>query len=137
MFLSPCILTDCHDEMTAVKEEIFGSVAAVLPFDTEDEVLQRANNTPYGLAGSKLNWKMKCCRLLFCLIDNVNDCLVYKAFDSEKKLSIVIFLGGVFTRDLTRAHRVCANLEAGSLWINTFNICPMEVPFGGFKASGM
>ena len=55
MFLSPCILTNCHDEMTAVKEEIFGSVAAVLPFDTEEEVLKRANNTPYGLAGSKSN----------------------------------------------------------------------------------
>ena len=51
-YLSPCILTDCHDEMTAVKEEIFGSVAAVLPFDTEDEVVKRANNSPYGLAGN-------------------------------------------------------------------------------------
>jgi acyl-CoA reductase-like NAD-dependent aldehyde dehydrogenase len=43
---------DCHDEMKAVKEEIFGSVAAVLPFDTEEEVLARSNNTPFGLAGS-------------------------------------------------------------------------------------
>ena len=49
--MSPCVLTDCHDEMTAVKEEIFGSVAAVLPFDTEEEVIKRANNSPYGLAG--------------------------------------------------------------------------------------
>jgi hypothetical protein len=51
MFLSPCILTDCHDDMKAVKEEIFGSVAAVLPFDTEEEAVQRSNNSPFGLAG--------------------------------------------------------------------------------------
>lgn len=37
--------------MEAVKEEIFGSVACVLPFDTEEEAIGRANDTPYGLAG--------------------------------------------------------------------------------------
>ena len=37
--------------MTVVKEEVFGSVATILPFDTEEEVLERANNTPFGLAG--------------------------------------------------------------------------------------
>lgn len=36
--------------MTCVKEEIFGPVMSVLPFDTEEEVLRRANNTTYGLA---------------------------------------------------------------------------------------
>lgn len=94
-YLSPCVLTNCHDEMKAVKEEIFGSVATILPFETEQEVVERANNTPFGLGG------------------------------------------GVFTKDLTRAHRVCQNLEAGSLWINTFNLAPAEVPFGGFKMSGI
>jgi len=37
--------------MTAVKEEIFGAVLTILQFDTEDEVIVRANNTPFGLAG--------------------------------------------------------------------------------------
>ena len=37
--------------MKAVKEEIFGSVASVLVFDTEEEVIKRANNTTFGLAG--------------------------------------------------------------------------------------
>ena len=37
--------------MKAVKEEIFGSVLALLPFDTEDEVIKRANDTKFGLAG--------------------------------------------------------------------------------------
>lgn len=36
--------------MTCVKEEIFGPVMSVLPFDTEEEVIQRANNTTFGLA---------------------------------------------------------------------------------------
>ncbi|MBI3899412.1 MAG: betaine-aldehyde dehydrogenase [Gammaproteobacteria bacterium] len=44
---------------------------------------------------------------------------------------------GVFTRDLTRAHRVIAQLEAGVCWINNYNITPVEIPFGGFKQSGL
>jgi acyl-CoA reductase-like NAD-dependent aldehyde dehydrogenase len=51
-YLSPCVMTNCHDDMKAVKEEIFGSVATILPFDTEDEVIDRANNTPFGLGGT-------------------------------------------------------------------------------------
>jgi len=43
---------------------------------------------------------------------------------------------GVFTADLTRAHRVVDQLEAGTLWINTYNLCPVEIPFGGSKQSG-
>ena len=39
----------------------------------------------------------------------------------------------MFTRDLTRAHRVAAALEVGSAYINTYNMAPAEVPFGGFK----
>jgi len=44
--------------------------------------------------------------------------------------------GGVFTADLSRAHRVVDRLEAGTLWINTYNLCPVEIPFGGSKQSG-
>lgn len=44
---------------------------------------------------------------------------------------------GVFTRDLARAHRVVARLEAGTTWINTYNITPIELPFGGAKESGL
>jgi len=51
VFISPCILSGCHDNMTVVKEEIFGSVLSVLEFDCEDEVIERANNTEFGLAG--------------------------------------------------------------------------------------
>ncbi len=44
---------------------------------------------------------------------------------------------GVFTADLTRAHRVSAAFEAGTCYINTYNLAPVEAPFGGVKASGV
>jgi betaine-aldehyde dehydrogenase len=43
----------------------------------------------------------------------------------------------VFTQDLTRAHRVIANLQAGTCWINHYNVTPVELPFGGVKMSGL
>lgn len=94
-FVEPTVFTSCRDEMTVVREEIFGPVMAVLPFDEEEEVIARANATPYGLAA------------------------------------------GVFTRDLARAHRTIARLQAGTCWINTYNITPIEMPFGGMKLSGI
>lgn len=94
-YMTPCVLGDCTDEMTCVRDEIFGPVMSVLSFETEQEVLQKANNTTMGLAA------------------------------------------GVFTRDVTRAHRVVAQLKAGSCFVNNYNITPVEVPFGGFKMSGI
>ncbi len=94
-FVEPTVFTGCTDDMTIVREEIFGPVMAVLDFDSEEEVIARANATDFGLAA------------------------------------------GVFTRDLTRAHRVVAALEAGTCWINTYNITPIELPFGGNKQSGL
>lgn len=44
---------------------------------------------------------------------------------------------GLFTRDLARAHRVAGALRAGTCWINTYNLTPVEVPFGGVKMSGV
>lgn len=44
---------------------------------------------------------------------------------------------GVFTRDLARGHRVAAALEAGTTWINAYNLTPVEAPFGGVKLSGI
>lgn len=93
-YISPCVLANCRDDMTCVKEEIFGPVMSILPFDNEEEVLERANNTTYGLAG------------------------------------------GVFTRDIQRAHRVVAALQAGMCFINNYNVSPVEMPFGGYKKSG-
>ncbi len=94
-FVEPTIFADCSDDMQIVREEIFGPVMAVLDFESEDEVIRRANATRYGLAA------------------------------------------GVFTKDLQRGHRVVAALEAGTCWINNYNITPVEIPIGGYKESGV
>ena len=44
---------------------------------------------------------------------------------------------GVFTKDIQRAHRVIDQLQAGTCWINTYNLTPIEMPFGGYKKSGI
>ena len=93
-FMRPTILSQCHDDMAVVREEIFGPVMSVLIFDDEDEAVARANATHFGLGA------------------------------------------GLFTRDLTRAHRVADALEAGNVWINTYNLIPPDMPFGGVKQSG-
>ena len=60
------------------------------------------------------------------------DEVIKRANDTEFGLS-----AGVFTRDLTRGHRVIGALEAGSCFINTYNLAPVEAPFGGVKMSGV
>ncbi|MDX8347607.1 betaine-aldehyde dehydrogenase [Cognatiyoonia sp. IB215446] len=94
-FLEPTVFADVADDMTIARDEIFGPVMSVLDFETEEEVLARANATEFGLAA------------------------------------------GVFTADLTRAHRMVAGFEAGTCYINTYNLAPVEAPFGGSKLSGV
>lgn len=94
-FVAPTVFADVTDDMEIAREEIFGPVMSVLPFDTEDEVIARANSLPYGLAA------------------------------------------GVFTENLTRAHRVIAALTGGTCWINAYNLTPVEMPFGGMGDSGL
>ena len=60
------------------------------------------------------------------------DEVVARANDTAFGLS-----AAVFTNDLTRAHRVIARLEAGTCWINQYNVTPIELPFGGYKQSGI
>ena len=49
-WIKPVVFTDCTDEMKITREEIFGPVLCILPYNTVDEAIERANNTSFGLA---------------------------------------------------------------------------------------
>ncbi|MDB0160079.1 aldehyde dehydrogenase family protein, partial [Escherichia coli] len=76
------VFSDCTDQMAIVQEEIFGPVMSILSYETEEEVVQRANDTTFGLAA------------------------------------------GVVTQDISRAHRIIHQIEAGICWINTWGESP-------------
>ena len=70
--------------------------------------------------------------LMSVLAFEAEDEAVARANDTEFGLS-----AAVFTNDLQRAHRVANALQAGIVWINDYNVTPPEVPFGGYKQSGI
>jgi acyl-CoA reductase-like NAD-dependent aldehyde dehydrogenase len=43
---------------------------------------------------------------------------------------------GVFTRDISKAHKTAKRLRAGTVWINTYHVFDAAMPFGGYKESG-
>jgi aldehyde dehydrogenase (NAD+) len=93
-FVPPTVFADVTDEMRVAREEIFGPVACVMPFDSTDEVARRANLTEFGLGG------------------------------------------GIWTRDVGKAHRMAAAIRTGAIWVNTYLQFDAAVPFGGYKMSG-
>jgi phenylacetaldehyde dehydrogenase len=93
-FVEPTVLVNTTESMKVVKEEIFGPVVTAIPFDNPEELLNRANDSIYGLAA------------------------------------------GIWTHDITKAHRTAAMLRAGTVWINCYNIFDAALPFGGYKQSG-
>lgn len=93
-YVTPTLFTDVDNSMRIAREEIFGPVATVIPFDGIDDGIRIANDTIYGLAA------------------------------------------GVWTRDLSRAHRLIREIEAGVIWVNCFDEGDMTQPFGGYKQSG-
>jgi aldehyde dehydrogenase (NAD+) len=50
-YIKPTVFSGVNNEMTIAREEIFGPVLAMIPYDTEEEAIRVANDTPYGLAG--------------------------------------------------------------------------------------
>ncbi len=94
-FIDPTLFTGVSDEMKIAREEIFGPVLVAQPFESLEEVAERANDTEYGLAA------------------------------------------GLWTRDISNAHKLAALLRAGSVYINTWGAGDPAAPFGGYKASGI
>jgi len=94
-FLEPTIIAGLHSQCRTNQEEIFGPVITVMPFDSEEEAVQEANSTAYGLSAT------------------------------------------VWTNNLTRAHRVAAQLKSGIIWVNCWLFRDLRTPFGGMKQSGM
>lgn len=94
-FVEPTILTGLPETARCVREEIFGPVCHIAPFDTEEEAIKMANDSRYGLAAA------------------------------------------IWTRDVSRAHRVAGQMETGIVWVNEWFLRDLRTPFGGVKLSGI
>jgi aminomuconate-semialdehyde/2-hydroxymuconate-6-semialdehyde dehydrogenase len=94
-YVEPTILTGLPETARCVKEEIFGPVCHVQPFDHEDEAIALANDSLYGLAAA------------------------------------------LWTQNLSRAHRLARQLEAGIIWVNCWFLRDLRTPFGGVRLSGI
>ncbi len=94
-FIEPTVIDNLSPSCRTNQEEIFGPVVTLMPFDTDEQAIEIANGTEYGLASI------------------------------------------VWTENLTRAHRVAAELKSGIVWINCWMLRDLRTPFGGVKSSGV
>lgn len=94
-YFSPTIVTNVQNDSYLCQEEVFGPILAVLPFETEEQVVEMANETKYGLTA------------------------------------------GLWSTNISRAHRVADQLQSGTVWINNYRKIHWSVPYGGYKMSGI
>lgn len=95
LYLQPTIISDVTPEMGIARDEIFGPVLVIIPFDDAQQAIDIANDTAYGLSAA------------------------------------------VWSRDIDTCLSVARGVDAGTVWVNTFLDGYPELPFGGFKASGV
>ena len=94
-YIEPTIIEGLNHMCRTNQEEIFGPVVSIMPFKNEEDVIEMANSTRYGLAAS------------------------------------------IFTKDISKGHRVAAKIDSGIIWINTWMMRDLRIPFGGMKDSGV
>ena len=94
-YLSPTIVGGVTEDMGIAREEVFGPVLSALSFETIEDALRIANNTPYGLSA------------------------------------------GVWSADIDTCFTVARGVRTGTVWVNTFMEGYPELPFGGYKQSGI
>ncbi len=94
-YMEPTIIEGLNHMCRTNQEEIFGPVVSIMPFKNEEDVVEMANSTRYGLAAS------------------------------------------IFTKDISKGHRVAAKIDSGIIWINTWMMRDLRIPFGGMKDSGV
>ncbi|MCL4767428.1 MAG: aldehyde dehydrogenase [Hyphomicrobiaceae bacterium] len=94
LFVQPTIFTGVRRDCELVRSEVFGPVLGIMPFESEEQAVELANDSAYGL------------------------------------------VAGVWTQDVSRAHRMCKALDAGTVWVNTYRTGMAQAPAGGTKASG-
>ena len=94
-YIQPTIIDGLSSDCDINQEEIFGPIVSLIPFKTEEEVVEMANSTKYGLSAS------------------------------------------IFTENISKGHRVAANIDSGVVWINTWLLRDLRIPFGGMKHSGV
>lgn len=93
-FVQPTVFADVDPASPLAQQEVFGPVLATHRFSSEQEAIEIANCTDFGLAS------------------------------------------GIWSRDVTRVHRVARELVAGTVWVNTYRYSAAQAPFGGVKKSG-
>ncbi len=93
-YLLPTIIENTKNTDEINQKEVFGPVATILPFNTEQEVVNMCNDVQYGLSAS------------------------------------------IFCNNISKAHRVAAAIDAGVIWVNTWLLRDLRIPFGGMKHSG-
>ena len=94
-YIEPTVIENLPFDCEVNQEEIFGPVLTLIPFKDEEEVINMANSTKYGLSAS------------------------------------------IFTENISKGHRVAAAIKSGVVWINTWLLRDLRIPFGGMKQSGV